>query len=390
MVVRTYDDELKYLERIDKNTWRIKKGFQPNMKVEGVFYVNSHLEKLMFEELRNACRPGMVGGFLPGVKQIANVAALPGIVGKSVGLPDVHSGYGFAIGNMAAFDMDDPEAVVSPGGVGFDINCGVRLLRTNLTEKEVSPVKEQLAQALFDHIPVGVGSKGIIPMQARDLDEALEMGMDWSLRYLGLAMMMTNNMENVAPQVIRSVGKQMQSLATQKMEGISVVLNDEDMTDIQAIIEGPPGTPYAGGQFRVKLVLSKDFPATPPKGFFLTKIFHPNVASPSGEICVNTLKKDWKPDLGLQHILLTVKCLLIAPNPESALNEEAGKLLLEQYDTYSSRAKLYTEIHARSSAKEERKRTEGGEGNPGPSVPQEKEKKTKVMSKEKKRTLKRL
>ena len=89
---------------------------------------------------------GMVGGFLPGVKQIANVAALPGIVGKSVGLPDIHSGYGFAIGNMAAFDMSNPEAVVSPGGVGFDINCGVRLLRTNLTEKDVAPKKEQLTQ----------------------------------------------------------------------------------------------------------------------------------------------------------------------------------------------------------------------------------------------------
>ena len=100
MVVRSYDDELQYLERISPHCWRIKKGFQPNMKVEGVFYVNSHLEKLMLEELRNACRPGQVGGFLPGVKQIANVAALPGIVGASIGLPDIHSGYGFAIGNV--------------------------------------------------------------------------------------------------------------------------------------------------------------------------------------------------------------------------------------------------------------------------------------------------
>lgn len=64
-------------------------------------------------------------------------------------MPDVHSGYGFAIGNVAAFDMNNPEAVVSPGGVGFDINCGVRLLRTNLSEKEVLPVKEQLAQYSF-------------------------------------------------------------------------------------------------------------------------------------------------------------------------------------------------------------------------------------------------
>ena len=110
-------------------------------QVEGVFYVNERLEKLMFDELRNACRPGAVGGFLPGMKQIANVAALPGIVGRSVGLPDVHSGYGFAIGNMAAFDVDDPKSIISPGGVGFDINCGVRLLRTNLFAKDVIPVK---------------------------------------------------------------------------------------------------------------------------------------------------------------------------------------------------------------------------------------------------------
>lgn len=82
MVVRQYNEELKYIEKISDCCYRIKKGFQPNMKVEGVFYVNQRLEKLMFDELRNACRPGMVGGFLPGVKQIANVAALPGIVGK--------------------------------------------------------------------------------------------------------------------------------------------------------------------------------------------------------------------------------------------------------------------------------------------------------------------
>uniref|UniRef100_A0A8C6LYA0 RNA-splicing ligase RtcB homolog n=1 Tax=Nothobranchius furzeri TaxID=105023 RepID=A0A8C6LYA0_NOTFU len=207
---RSYNDELQYLEKINSTSWRIKNGFVPNMQVEGVFYVNESLEKLMFEELRNACRGGGVGGFLPAMKQIGNVAALPGIVHRSIGLPDVHSGYGFAIGNMAAFDMNNPEAVVSPGdskqrsklmilrrgkefwahwhsvhlsgGVGFDINCGVRLLRTNLDEQDVQPVKEQLAQSLFDHIPVGVGSKGVIPMGAKDLEEALEMGVDWSLR----------------------------------------------------------------------------------------------------------------------------------------------------------------------------------------------------------------
>ncbi|XP_065066687.1 RNA-splicing ligase RtcB homolog [Rhopilema esculentum] len=179
---RSYNDELSYIERISPNAFRIKKGFVPNMKVEGVFFVNNSLEKLMFDELRQFANSGGVGGFLPGTKQIANVAALPGIVGRSIGLPDIHAGYGFAIGNMAAFDMSDPLAVVSPGGVGFDINCGVRLIRTNLNFKDIQPVKEQLAQSMFDHIPVGVGSKGIIPMGAKDLEDALEMGMDWSLR----------------------------------------------------------------------------------------------------------------------------------------------------------------------------------------------------------------
>lgn len=144
--------------------------------------MNSSLRELLFDELQHYVESGGVGGFLPAVKQIANVAALPGIVGKSIGLPDVHSGYGFAIGNVAAFDMDNPVSVVSPGGVGFDINCGVRLVRTNLFESDIAPVKEQLTQALFDHIPVGVGSKGIIPTTSADLEAALEMGMDWSLR----------------------------------------------------------------------------------------------------------------------------------------------------------------------------------------------------------------
>ena len=153
------------------------------MRVPGCFYVNDSLKTLVDDELADSVarssssetgsgKPGGGGGggFLPAVKQVANVAALPGIVGASLAMPDLHSGYGFAIGNVAAFDASDPEAVVSPGGVGFDINCGVRLLRTNLTEAEVAPVREKLAQALFDHIPVGVGSQGIIPTTAADLD----------------------------------------------------------------------------------------------------------------------------------------------------------------------------------------------------------------------------
>uniref|UniRef100_A0AC35GF31 RNA-splicing ligase RtcB homolog n=1 Tax=Panagrolaimus sp. PS1159 TaxID=55785 RepID=A0AC35GF31_9BILA len=179
---RSYAEELEFIERVSPVEFRIKKGFVPNMNVEGKFYVNSNLEKLMFEELEQATTKGGVGGFIPAVRQIANVASLPAIVGSSIGLPDIHSGYGFAIGNIAAFDTSKPEAIVSPGGVGFDINCGVRLIRTNLFEKDVEPYKEQLAQSLFDHIPVGVGSRGIIPIKANDFEQCLQYGMDWSLR----------------------------------------------------------------------------------------------------------------------------------------------------------------------------------------------------------------
>lgn len=158
--------------------------------------------------------------------------------------------------------------------------------------------------------------------------------------------MSTSNVENLSPQIIRQVCKELSDLAGDPPEGIKVYPNEEDVTEIHATIEGPSGTPYAGGLFKMKLVLGKNFPSEPPKGFFLTKIFHPNVAK-NGEICVNTLKKDWKSELGIKHVLLTIKCLLIVPNPESALNEEAGKMLLEQYDNYSMRAKMYTEIHAK-------------------------------------------
>jgi len=181
-MVKTYEQECSYIRQVSPVKYVIDKGFVDSMNVVGEFYVNDRLKPLLFDELRQFCSRGDHGGFLPAVKQLANVAALPGIVKKSIALPDVHSGYGFAIGNVAAFDMANPASVVSPGGVGFDINCGVRLIRTNLTEAEVGPLREKLAQALFDHIPVGVGSQGIIPTTRDDLEMALEMGIDWSVR----------------------------------------------------------------------------------------------------------------------------------------------------------------------------------------------------------------
>ncbi|KAK4337318.1 hypothetical protein RND71_043604 [Anisodus tanguticus] len=108
----------------------------------------------------------------------------------------------------------------------------------------------------------------------------------------------SSNVENLSPQVIRSVIKELRDIVKESLEGIKVIFNDEDVTDIQAIIDGPAGTPYQGGAFRIRCVLGKEFPSQPPKAYFITKVFHPNV-SRSGEICVNTLKKDWKPDLAL-------------------------------------------------------------------------------------------
>ncbi|OUM69647.1 hypothetical protein PIROE2DRAFT_57355 [Piromyces sp. E2] len=153
------------------------------------------------------------------------------------------------------------------------------------------------------------------------------------------------SIENLSPTVVKRIIKEVSALTQKPPEGICMIEKEENICDIQAIIKGPEGTPYEGGAFQVKLVLGSDFPISPPKGYFLTKIFHPNVSN-AGEICVNTLKKDWKKELGIEHILLTIKCLLIVPNPESALNEEAGKLLLEDYDEYARHARMFTKVHA--------------------------------------------
>jgi len=151
--------------------------------------------------------------------------------------------------------------------------------------------------------------------------------------------------ENLPPNVIKQLAKELKNLDETPPAGIKVIVNDDDFSTIYADIEGPAGTPYENGIFRMKLLLSRDFPHSPPKGYFLTKIFHPNIAM-NGEICVNTLKKDWNPSLGLRHVLLVVRCLLIEPFPESALNEQAGKMLLEDYEEYARHARLYTGIHA--------------------------------------------
>ncbi|KAG7389466.1 ubiquitin-conjugating enzyme E2 S [Phytophthora pseudosyringae] len=153
--------------------------------------------------------------------------------------------------------------------------------------------------------------------------------------------------ENLPPQVAQRVARELRKLVLQPLDGIRYVPQDEEqLSEIHAEIRGPEDTPYQGGYFTVKLTLTESFPEQPPRGIFLTKIFHPNVSQPAGDICVNTLKKDWKPTLGLAHVLQVIRCLLIVPFPESSLNDEAGKLFLDSYDEYARRAKLWTNIHA--------------------------------------------
>ena len=171
------------------------------------------------------------------------------------------------------------------------------------------------------------------------------------------------NTENISPGVIIGVAKELHKLCNEPLDGIKVTVNEEEVTDITAEIVGPEGTPFEGGVFKIKLVLPSDYPQAPPKGHFLTKIFHPNI-SKTGEICVNTLKKDWKADLGIGHVLQVVRCLLINPFPESALNEEAGKLCMEEYESYFKRAQMMTEVHAATKKGEASGAVvgEGGEG----------------------------
>lgn len=133
---------------------------------------------------------------------------------------------------------------------------------------------------------------------------------------------------------------------------------------------GPTGTPFASGLFTLTLRLPTNYPAAPPTATFRTKIFHPNVDERTGDVCVDTLKRDWQPSLTLRDVLITIRCLLVYPNPASALNEAAGKLLLEDYDAFATRATLMTEVHAqvpeelRAEAAEARRRDAAADAKP--------------------------
>ncbi len=154
------------LERIDAARWRVPKVGA--MNVDGIVYADEHLLPAIRKDR--------------ALEQVANVATLPGIVGHSLAMPDIHWGYGFPIGGVAAFD-EQQGGVVSPGGVGYDINCGVRLLAADVGVGAVKPKIEALTHALFAAVPAGVGSKRPeLRLSERDLDDVMLEGLGWAVR----------------------------------------------------------------------------------------------------------------------------------------------------------------------------------------------------------------
>ncbi|HTS32905.1 MAG TPA: RtcB family protein [Thermoplasmata archaeon] len=158
-------EKVPTLVQVDEFTYRIDPSEQPGMRVPGLLFSDSALLSSVEGD--------------PSLAQLANVATLPGIQRHALAMPDIHFGYGFPVGGVAAFDL--AEGVVSPGGIGYDINCGVRLVRTSLTVDEVRPRLSELIERLYREVPSGVGSHGGYPISRGDIDEVLSGGARWAV-----------------------------------------------------------------------------------------------------------------------------------------------------------------------------------------------------------------
>jgi len=159
----SWNDQLK-LQRIDANSWRIPR--EGPMHTDGIVFAD---DRLMENLKDDRC-----------LEQVANVACMPGIVGPSIGMPDIHWGYGFPIGGVASFDLD--EGVISPGGVGYDINCGVRLLSTNLLIDDVRDRVPTFVQRLFQNVPSGVGkARKDLRLASKDFRKLATTGAQWAI-----------------------------------------------------------------------------------------------------------------------------------------------------------------------------------------------------------------
>ncbi|MBR0369108.1 MAG: RtcB family protein [Methanobrevibacter sp.] len=154
-------DEIK---KIRDNVYEVPGSYNKKMRASGRLYIDDE----SFEALEEGA-----------VQQIVNVACLPGVFRYSIAMPDIHFGYGFPIGGVGAFNMRN--GVVSPGGVGFDINCGVRLIKSNLRQEDVQDHLDELVDALFKNIPSGVGSKGKVKLSKEDINDVLDYGAEWAV-----------------------------------------------------------------------------------------------------------------------------------------------------------------------------------------------------------------
>jgi len=153
------------LEKIDDWRWLLPEKVKPGMRVPGLVFASEEMLGVIGQD--------------QALEQVANVAFLPGIVKYSMAMPDIHWGYGFPIGGVAAMRVED--GVISPGGVGFDINCGTRVLRTNLTEEEVRPHLKELVNQIFRDIPAGLGGSGLVKVSIKEIEKVMVQGAGWAL-----------------------------------------------------------------------------------------------------------------------------------------------------------------------------------------------------------------
>ncbi|MEW6455590.1 MAG: RtcB family protein [Acidobacteriota bacterium] len=155
----------KNLIKINDYKWVIPKETNPLMKVPGVIFASEELVQKALED--------------QSLVQVINAASLPGIVKASIAMPDIHFGYGLPIGGVVATDWEN--GVISPGGVGFDINCGVRLIRTNFFLKDIKDKERAIVDTLYQKIPTGVGSRGALKLSFNELKEVLKKGAKWAV-----------------------------------------------------------------------------------------------------------------------------------------------------------------------------------------------------------------
>ncbi len=154
-----------FVKKINAYEWEIPQSYKRGMRVPAKIIATEKLVSEMDEQV---------------YEQISNVATLPGILKNAYCMPDGHSGYGFPIGGVAAFDKE--EGIISPGGVGYDINCGMRLVLTNLKYDEVKPRLKELVNELFKRVPAGVGSKGFVKLSASEFRQVVEQGAEWCIK----------------------------------------------------------------------------------------------------------------------------------------------------------------------------------------------------------------